>query len=87
MTNLKTTKRALLSSVIALLLCFTMFLGTTFAWFTDLEEAKGKLSGDGRILLRKSGTEPVIRVMVEAKGENLCLSLAEKVAEVITQKY
>ena len=52
-----------------------------------VEEAKGKLSGDGRILLRKSGTEPVIRVMVEAKGENLCLSLAEKVAEVITQKY
>ena len=35
MTNLKTTKRALFSSVIALLLCFTMLLGTTFAWFTD----------------------------------------------------
>lgn len=35
MTNLKTTKRALLSSVIALLVCFTMLLGTTFAWFTD----------------------------------------------------
>ena len=35
MTNLKTTKRALLSSVVALLVCFTMLLGTTFAWFTD----------------------------------------------------
>lgn len=35
MTNSKTTKRALLSSVVALLLCFTMLLGTTFAWFTD----------------------------------------------------
>ncbi len=35
MTNLKTTKRALFSSVIALLVCFTMLLGTTFAWFTD----------------------------------------------------
>ena len=34
MTN-RTTKRALLSSVMALLLCFTMLLGTTFAWFTD----------------------------------------------------
>lgn len=34
MTN-KTTKRALLSSVFALVLCFTMLLGTTFAWFTD----------------------------------------------------
>ena len=30
-----TTKRALLLSVMALVLCFTMLLGTTFAWFTD----------------------------------------------------
>ena len=35
MTNAKTTRRALLSSAIALLLCFAMLLGTTFAWFTD----------------------------------------------------
>ena len=31
----KSTKRALLSSVMALFLCLTMLLGTTFAWFTD----------------------------------------------------
>lgn len=35
MTNSKTTKRALLSSAVALLVCFSMLLGTTFAWFTD----------------------------------------------------
>jgi len=35
MTNTRSTKSALISSVIALLLCFTMLLGTTFAWFTD----------------------------------------------------
>ena len=35
MTNTKTTKRSLLASVMALFLCFTMLLGTTFAWFTD----------------------------------------------------
>ena len=35
MTNTKNTKRALLSSVVALFLCFAMLLGTTFAWFTD----------------------------------------------------
>lgn len=35
MTNSKQTKSALFSSVVALLLCFTMLLGTTFAWFTD----------------------------------------------------
>lgn len=35
MTNKKSTKRALLASVMSLLLCVTMLLGTTFAWFTD----------------------------------------------------
>ena len=35
MTKSKQTKSELLSSVVALLLCFTMLLGATFAWFTD----------------------------------------------------
>ena len=34
MTNKKTTKRSLMTSVMALLICFTMLLGTTYAWFT-----------------------------------------------------
>ncbi|MBQ8849206.1 MAG: hypothetical protein IJ011_02600 [Clostridia bacterium] len=34
-TNKKSTKRALIASVISLLLCFTMLMGTTYAWFTD----------------------------------------------------
>ena len=33
--NSKNTKRALLGSVVAMLVCFTMLLSTTFAWFTD----------------------------------------------------
>ena len=33
--NKKTTKRALISSVLSLVLCFAMLLGTTFAWFSD----------------------------------------------------
>ena len=35
MTKSKQTKQALFSSLIALILCFSMLLGTTFAWFTD----------------------------------------------------
>lgn len=35
MNNTKTTKRALLSSVTAMLICVAMLIGTTFAWFTD----------------------------------------------------
>ncbi len=37
MTTRKTTKKALLGSFLALVLCFAMLVGTTFAWFTDNE--------------------------------------------------
>ena len=36
------------------------------------QEAEEMLNGDGRILLRKSGTEPVIRVMAECSQQELC---------------
>ena len=35
MENSKSTRRALLTSVLALLMCVTMLVGATFAWFTD----------------------------------------------------
>ena len=35
MTKMKSTKRALLSAVLALMLCIAMLVGTTYAWFTD----------------------------------------------------
>ena len=39
MTNKKNTKKALLMSMLSLLLCFSMLIGTTFAWFTDVVES------------------------------------------------
>lgn len=35
MTSIKSTKRALISSALAILMCVAMLIGTTFAWFTD----------------------------------------------------
>ena len=35
MTSSKSTKRALLTSALAILMCVAMLIGTTFAWFTD----------------------------------------------------
>ena len=49
MTNSKTTKRALFSSVVALLLCFTMLLGTTFAWFTDSVTSANNIIKSGNL--------------------------------------
>lgn len=42
-----------------------------------------KLGEDGRILLRESGTEPVIRVMVEAATDELCEQYVDEMVEVI----
>lgn len=44
------------------------------------DKVTAELNGEGRILLRKSGTEPVLRVMVEASTHELC---EEKVNDVI----
>ena len=49
MTNLKATKRALMSSVLALLVCFAMLLGSTFAWFTDSVTSSGNIIQTGEL--------------------------------------
>ncbi|HCB99701.1 MAG TPA: phosphoglucosamine mutase [Ruminococcaceae bacterium] len=48
-----------------------------------IDEAEKSLSGDGRILLRASGTEPLIRVMVEGENLDLIEKLANDVANVV----
>ena len=48
-----------------------------------VSQVEGELGGNGRVLVRPSGTEPLIRVMVEAKEEGDALSFAEKLANII----
>ena len=50
---------------------------------SDVEAALGS---DGRILLRESGTEPVIRVMVEAGSDAECEKYVDQVIDVIRAK-
>ncbi len=61
MTNTKTTKRALFASVLSLLLCISMLVGSTFAWFTD--------SASTSVNKIQAGTLKVD--LVNAKGESL----------------
>ena len=51
-----------------------------------IEEAKEALGKTGRILVRPSGTEPMIRVMAEGSDEKLIEQVASHVAEVITHR-
>ena len=46
---------------------------------------EGELADTGRVVLRASGTEPVIRVMVEGKDEAQVVSLAERLASVVAE--
>ena len=51
-----------------------------------IDAASKKLGDEGRILVRASGTEPVIRVMLEGKNIKEIAALAEEVAAVIKSK-
>lgn len=48
-----------------------------------IEETNKKLDGTGRLLLRKSGTEPLIRIMVEAGSESDCDAIIEDARKVV----
>lgn len=48
-----------------------------------VDDVAAALGSDGRILVRESGTEPVIRVMVEAATDEICRQYVEQVIDVI----
>ncbi len=51
-----------------------------------IEQAEKEMDGRGRILVRPSGTEPVIRVMVEAETEDICHKYVQKIAAVVEEQ-
>ena len=79
MTNSKSTKKALFSSLLAMLVCVTMLIGTTFAWFTDTSSTN--------VNKIQSGTLDVELQMfsdgqwVSAEGKTLDFAKAEEGAD------
>ena len=44
------------------------------------------MAGNGRVLVRPSGTEPLVRVMVEAPNEEDCVRLVNRIVAVVQEE-
>ncbi|WP_075983417.1 phosphoglucosamine mutase [Bacillus massilinigeriensis] len=51
-----------------------------------IQQVEAEMNGNGRILVRPSGTEPLVRVMAEASTEELCASFVDRIAAVVEQE-
>jgi phosphoglucosamine mutase len=56
--------------------------GADAVW-AAVEQESEELRGRGRVLVRRSGTEPLVRVMVEAPGEGECEEIAGRLAKLV----
>ena len=49
----------------------------------QIVKVEGELSDIGRVLIRASGTEPVLRVMVETQNANVAMNAAKSIADLV----
>ncbi len=69
MTDKKKTKRALIASIISLMLCFTMLLGTTYAWFTDSVTSTNNIIKSGNLDVVLEYYDAERKTWVEVDGD------------------
>ena len=53
----------------------------------EIAAVEGELGTEGRVLVRASGTEPLVRVMVEASTTDVAEAMAERLGEVVRRRY
>ncbi|MBQ3057041.1 MAG: phosphoglucosamine mutase [Clostridia bacterium] len=58
---------------------------TSGAVIAAVEAVRERLGDNGRVLLRESGTEPVVRIMVEAISEEICQRAVDEIATAVKQ--
>lgn len=51
-----------------------------------ITEVEKEMAGEGRVLVRPSGTEPLVRVMVEAPTQEACDSYSKRIVNIVTQE-
>lgn len=51
-----------------------------------IDTVEKEMAGDGRVLVRPSGTEPLLRVMAEAKTEDLVSRYVDQIVDVVKQE-
>ena len=51
-----------------------------------IAEVEKEMAGNGRVLVRPSGTEPLVRVMVEAPTEEDCVRYVERIVAVVQEE-
>jgi phosphoglucosamine mutase len=61
-------------------------LSTAAAVWEAVESEAAELEGEGRVLVRPSGTEPVVRVMAEAPTQERCEAICGRVAAVVERE-
>ncbi len=77
MTKTRSTKAALMSSILALFLCVTMLLGTTFAWFTDSVTSANNIIKSGNLDIELEYWDGTDWVDVSGKADILTNELWE----------
>lgn len=63
-----------------------MAMMTNVKILEEIVNIEVEMNGKGRVLVRPSGTEPLVRVMVEAQTENLCESYVSRLLEVVEKE-
>ena len=53
---------------------------------TAIEKLEKEFAGNGRVLIRPSGTEPLVRVMIEGEDQNYISKKANEIAKLIEKK-